>query len=593
MFIDSPRVARNGNSVVLGAHVRLSAPLLAPRRLWFRFPGRFGDLINPSIDPFVVALGPLASMLGEPIEVADPMSERLHAGLDEYWAVFHRWFPDRFARVTIRAPGYRAENIGQAASGSAFSGGVDSFFTLFRHMREHERHPTHALRYGLFVLGFDIPLAEQRSYDEAADAYEPALASCGVQLVRVATNLRQFVDHAGWELSHGSALCGTALTLAPAFRRFFVPSSKSYTTLEPWGSDPLVDGLLSTDQCQIVHDGAAYTRFDKLHVMKDWALVRPLLRTCYETVDSLRNCGRCANCGRTMMVLAALGVLDEFVTFPPLAPGQVASTSWMTPHERLSGLQSIAHARAHGRMEVARDGRRAMRASRIRLIRRAVWSRACPDGIARLLRTFRQHPRLRIHRSTGFLKVVDPAGGVPVAQHTGAVEVTVRRTADESAYAVTEEGMARWRAGAVRLELPSCNEAFLAQLWLLQGSLYPAALNRSLRLAPRAAQLFGILTDPRARRRGWARRILAHAEQEARNAGATACFALVERRDGRSNGLFLNMGYQPVVEALRVTSRCGTRFWCFGLAREAREYLEIPGGLIARWRPRRRRDEAV
>jgi hypothetical protein len=132
-------------------------------------------------------------------------------------------------------------------------------------------------------------------------------------------------------MSHGSALCGTALTLAGAVRRFFVPSSKSYTTLELWGSDPLIDVLLSTERLQIIHDGAAFTRFA---------------------------CGLCSNCRRTMMVLAALGVFDEFETFPPVtSPTHFLTSGWDTPHERLFGKQLITYAAANGRTGLVWAGR--------------------------------------------------------------------------------------------------------------------------------------------------------------------------------------------------------------------------------------------
>jgi hypothetical protein len=257
------------------------------------------------------------------------------------------------------------------ACGTAFSGGVDSFFTLYRHLQERERYPSHVVRYALFVHGFDIPLSDERSYRTAFEAYEQVLAEHGVTLVGVITNLREFVGHADWNMSHGSALCGTAMTLSPVLRRFFVPSSKSYGTLEPWGSDPLIDALLSTDDFQVIHDGAAYTRFEKLQAMQSWDVIRPLLRTCYEEVDGLRNCGRCRNCRRTMFVLAALGELDKFQTFPPVAsPARFRWARWDTPHERLFAQQSIEYAARNGRGSIAMAGRLAMKRSQALAVKR-------------------------------------------------------------------------------------------------------------------------------------------------------------------------------------------------------------------------------
>lgn len=376
MRISDPEFIVDTDAVTLKARVELAQPAEKfPKTLWFRFPRRFEPILSRGTEPFVVVLSSLASALDEPIDVRAPISERLSVGLDEYWAIMSCWAPQLFHPIVLNCDDLTSETSVFGPAAAAFSGGVDSFFTLFRGL---DRPPTHRIRYALFIHGFDIPLTDRCTYEVAAAAYDDALTKMSVELVRVETNARDFVPAAYWEMGHGSLLAGTALALAGGVRRFFVPSSKSYTTLEPWGSDPLVDGLLSTDQFQIIHDGARYTRFDKLKAMRDWPVVRHLLRTCYERCDGLRNCGRCRNCRRTMFVLSALGVLDEFATFPPIkSPLHFLKSRWETRHERLFGNQAIACASANGRIGLAWVGRIAMQISRVgRVSRRLkVWSR--------------------------------------------------------------------------------------------------------------------------------------------------------------------------------------------------------------------------
>lgn len=377
MRIHEPAAALDGDSVTLQARIDLARDAARyPDRVWFKFPRRFEPLLTRGVEPFVVALSSLASAHDEPIEVGRPISERLSVGLDEYWAILSGWAPRRFHPLRLEGAGLVAdEPPANAVAAAAFSGGVDSFFTLYSSL---ERPPSHRVRYALFIHGFDIPLSDRQTYEAAAAAYEEALAKLGVSLVRVETNLRQFVPPAHWEMGHGSALIGTGLLLSGGARRFLVPSSKSYLTLDPWGSDPLVDGLLSTDGMQVVHDGARYTRFDKLQLMRDWPVIRPLLRTCYERPEAFRNCGHCNNCRRTMMVLASLGVLGRFDTFPPTRSTlHFLNCLWETPHERLFGGQAIREAAASGQAELAWAGRVAMQTSRVRHAFAALkkWSR--------------------------------------------------------------------------------------------------------------------------------------------------------------------------------------------------------------------------
>jgi len=79
-----------------------------------------------------------------------------------------------------------------------------------------------------------------------------------------------------------------------------------------------------------------------------------------------------------MMVLAAIGVLDEYKTFGPIgSPLHFINTSWKTPHERLFGRQLISHAASNGRVRLAWVGRMAMQTSLVGLGWRKlkVWSR--------------------------------------------------------------------------------------------------------------------------------------------------------------------------------------------------------------------------
>jgi|EndMetStandDraft_7_1072992.scaffolds.fasta_scaffold09716_2 hypothetical protein len=376
MRIHEPQLTVDGDTATFQARIELAKQRERfPDCVWFKFPRHFEPLLAGGAEPFVVGVSSLASLHNEPIVVTTPISERLSVGLEEYWNIFSLWFPGRLHPVELSCSTIAAEAPALPNAATLFSGGVDSFFTLYRGL---DRPPTHRVRYALFIHGFDIPLSDRRTYEAAAAAYERSLGDLGVELIRVETNLRAFIPNTNWELGHGSALIGTALTLAGAVRRFYVPSSKSYTTLEPHGSDPLIDGLLSTDRLQIIHDGARYTRFDKLRAMRDWEVVRRLLRTCYEHPEAFHNCSNCSNCRRTMMVLAAIGVLDEYKTFGPIgSPLHFINTSWKTPHERLFGRQLISHAASNGRVRLAWVGRMAMQTSLVGLGWRKlkVWSR--------------------------------------------------------------------------------------------------------------------------------------------------------------------------------------------------------------------------
>lgn len=361
--IREPKTQIDQGTLTLRARIEVPSNRF-PETLWFAIPEKFASLCSAGFEPFVTALSSLASSLDEEITFDGELCERLAHGLDEYWTVVSGWEPDQFRPLRLCAERTVASGPSGGVAGAAFSGGVDSFFTQFLGL---QRSGGFKPAYAIFIHGLDIPLADRPIYERAADAYEAALRNIGVELIRVESNVRAFVPARNWGMGHGSALCGTALALAGGINRFFVPSSKSYATLEPWGSDPRIDGLLSSDRMQIIHDGARYTRFDKLRAMKDWPPLRALLRTCYEKPDAFHNCGECQNCRRTMMVLDALGVLEAFPTFPRVrTPYHFINSLWETPHEKLFGGQAIAYAEANGKASTAWATRIAMQTSRPR-----------------------------------------------------------------------------------------------------------------------------------------------------------------------------------------------------------------------------------
>jgi hypothetical protein len=188
-----------------------------------------------------------------------------------------------------------------------FSGGVDSFYSLIKHQDEVDNL--------VLVHGFDIPLADTRSF-ELAEAQAREVANLfGKRLIVVRTNLHfeQPSVPGGWGIYHGAALAAVAHALALNHGKMYIAPSFSYANLQPWGSNPLLDPFWSTETLQIVHDGGE-TRISKLRVLAQYPEVLARLRVCWENPSSY-NCGHCEKCVRTMLGLRAFGI-DRCTAFP-------------------------------------------------------------------------------------------------------------------------------------------------------------------------------------------------------------------------------------------------------------------------------------
>jgi hypothetical protein len=257
--------------------------------------------VSDSIEPFLIA-GLVAAMKdGRPLRPADPTTPQLLRNITHAQKVL-TLFDDSLETVPIQAGERPARVISGRGVGCFFSGGVDSFFTLFKHRNE--------ITTLILVHGFDFSVDEHVYRERVSSAAQAVARSLNKQLIEIETNYRAFSDAvAPWgEVYCGLALAGVAHFLSPQLQRVYVPSSHSYADLFPWGSHPALDPLWSNEEIEIVHDGCEASRIQKVCAIAPEELALRHLRVCLVTSPDSYNCGRCEKCIRTMIGLRIAGV---------------------------------------------------------------------------------------------------------------------------------------------------------------------------------------------------------------------------------------------------------------------------------------------
>ena len=356
IFEPRTRTTDRGTVELLAAVESRLPPRDGSRELVLEYPLWCSDWIAPRADAFVAALILRAMSVGEDIEVRAPLSARLARGLEQYQRTLAAWFPHRLTPVEIRGP---IEPAGPASGGAvltAFSGGVDSYYTLWAHVAGQETCELARITHGLFVHGFDLPLSQaDAAYDVARDRTAEGLADLGIELVTARTNVQSFVPRRDWGLFHGSALAAAALALGRGVRRFYVPATHTIGHLVPWGSDPRIDPLLSTETLEVVHDGAELSRVQKTAAIGAWPPTFGRLRVCVCYDPAVINCGRCEKCLRTMMTLDLLGQLDRQTSFPPLERSHIRACRYRHRGDLAWPRQILAVAVARRRWDLVLD----------------------------------------------------------------------------------------------------------------------------------------------------------------------------------------------------------------------------------------------
>lgn len=301
-------------------------PSGAPReiRVCFTYPRRFESFLLPAADPFVPILLLPAMAAYEPLEIIPPVSRRLLHSLPRIQWMLSLWFRE-FTRVeVIASDGETASSAGRggarAPAGAFFSGGVDSFYTLLRNVREPDPGDP-AITHLVFLDGYENPLETMRAHPSTLRMVHEVAEAFGKEAIVGETNVRSHFPLSWGTHYHGAVLAGAALTLSRRCETFYIPASFSYPYLRPWGSHPLLDPLWSTERQTILHDGNEARRVDKIvRFLADDPVALRHLRVCLDSRGRGGNCGRCRKCLRTMATFAILGKLESATAFPSTFP---------------------------------------------------------------------------------------------------------------------------------------------------------------------------------------------------------------------------------------------------------------------------------
>lgn len=315
LFLDAP-AGVGGDQIEFGG--RLHEADGSRRRIWFRFPVSATSALTRRADPFVIATFIHAMKRIDCLRVHAPISEGLASNLAEFqsaYAAFHR-LPGR-GLLRIIAPTCSAEQqpVPARRGVTAFSGGVDSCFSVLRHSTLSDLQPKRPIAAALIMHGFDIPLDQPSVFARAVERARRLTDEAGIALFTGSTNLRLLAEP--WEETFATGVAAALSFFQPAFAFGVIPSFQEWTRARlDHGSNPVTDPLLSSDSFGLVHDGAGYSRIEKLRQLTRWPAALQNLRVCWEGRQLDQNCGQCEKCLRTILMLRLCGVNE-----PPAFPG--------------------------------------------------------------------------------------------------------------------------------------------------------------------------------------------------------------------------------------------------------------------------------
>jgi hypothetical protein len=304
-----------------------------------------GDTTSPAplvLDGFVFGVIFIAMQLGRPVKVHGRLSRTACFNLAEFQSAWACWRPEKYQRVDIvpdeiidlPVPEHAPRAI------SAFSGGVDGTFTAIRHKHKLLGNGSYPLTDVMLVHGFDVPLGKPEAFDLLLQRIRPFVDELGLGMKVIRTNLKE-ASGQYWEDSFGVQLAACLHNYSDDFNFALMGSGEPYSNIfYPWGSTPATDYLMSGDQMQLILDGSAYTRTEKIETLRHYPTALRTLKVCWEGGNQERNCGVCEKCIRTKLNLLAVGVSDAPCFDEELDPEQILKIRLINDAQLLE-LQTI------------------------------------------------------------------------------------------------------------------------------------------------------------------------------------------------------------------------------------------------------------
>ncbi|MBW3021058.1 hypothetical protein KY334_07215 [Candidatus Woesearchaeota archaeon] len=318
MIIHEPKIEKKGNKVKVSSYIEVEKRKDLSNYLWYEFDKEYEQYLSESLNGFVSSMVLFAMYLNEDIKLKGKISPKLDYGLKEVQNFFNFWNPEKFKKIRIISEGYDIQRTEPKGVMSTFSGGIDSFYTLWKHLPQNEKNPYSQITHCLLINGFADPINDEKneSFKILEKEYENLMKKLNIKLVSVKTNYADFYYE---KIPHyfldGVVLSSIPLLLGKLVSRHYISSTLDYLSNAIWGSNPIVDPMLSTEKTTIIHDGGDIRRLDKTFIVSKWPETYNLLKVCTKGFG-INNCCKCEKCFRTMITLYLGGKLSKYKTFP-------------------------------------------------------------------------------------------------------------------------------------------------------------------------------------------------------------------------------------------------------------------------------------
>lgn len=260
-----------------------------------------------------------------------PVSEQLLYQLKNYYIpVVSKNMPDLFS-IEIDSECISTFDKSEGAVATGNSGGVDSFYTIIKHMNESGTYKLTHLLFNNISTEDDKEERIRRWFSKEEKEKKNIAEELGLKAISLYSNLYSFYEsHFIYNYYYAAQYISAPYALDKLIDKYYYSSSCSFSDftinhkkmVSGSNFDLLSLECFSTDRMRVYSTGAETGRIDKTMVISDNIVANRHLQVCaveqnkqYNesgVIVKKLNCGCCRKCARTITTLYAIGRLDKF-----------------------------------------------------------------------------------------------------------------------------------------------------------------------------------------------------------------------------------------------------------------------------------------
>lgn len=270
-----------------------------------------------AVIPFLANILPIAWICDAEIHIKE-LDKSFYDSISD----FKKGYIDMYPMLEFKGDVVVENVVENSAQGNGaiafFSGGVDAFNTLVKHVQDKPTLVT--------LWGADVKLSDNEGWQKVENHIKDTAKEFGLDYVYVKTEFRTFLKE--WPLSeavkisgdgwwhgfqHGIGIICHAAPIAYAMGKSTIYFASSFTEKDKGkvtcASDPTIDNFVRFCGAKVVHDGYEFDRQAKIHNIVEYAKEtnsKIALRVCWESQGG-SNCCKCEKCWRTILGVYAEG----------------------------------------------------------------------------------------------------------------------------------------------------------------------------------------------------------------------------------------------------------------------------------------------